>query len=78
MVLAIPYFRHDSSHMPCCVAFMPWSCVKKHNTRGFRCEPATFKGSEPHPRDYFRRFFDEDGIKLLENSDWNQESVVES
>jgi hypothetical protein len=74
MVLAIPYFQHNSSDMPCCVAYMPWSCVKKHS-RGFHCEPATFKGSEPRPRTEFKRFFDMDGIDLLKNDDWSQETV---
>jgi len=74
MVLAIPYFSGATSQTPYCVAYMPWSCVKPHS-KGFRCQPATYKGSKPCPRREYRGFFDDAGIKRLEGKNWSQESV---
>src|SRR4051812_11228685 len=38
MVLAIPYFSHETPGIPLCVAYMPPSQIKPH-IRGYRCEP---------------------------------------
>jgi hypothetical protein len=56
MVLAIPYFSGAAS-VPCCVAYMPMVAVKSH-ARGFRCEPATYRGSVPRPRRDYHNYFD--------------------
>lgn len=65
MVLAIPYFTATNLERPLCIAFMPRSQIKRHS-RGFRCQPATFKAGVPAPRREFARFFDEAGLALLE------------
>jgi hypothetical protein len=66
MVLAIPYFSASSPNTPVYIAFMPWASVKPHS-RGFRCQPATYRGGEPRPRREYQKFFDEEGIARLAN-----------
>ena len=67
MVLAIPYFPVDGQSIPVCVAYMPLSEIKSHS-RGYRCEPASFEGGVPRPRRDKAKFFDEDGLRLLEST----------
>jgi hypothetical protein len=74
MVLAIPYFSGTAS-VPCCVAYMPMVAVKPH-ARGFRCEPATYRGSMAQPRRDYQKFFDDTGIHRLDSLTWNKESLV--
>jgi hypothetical protein len=69
MVLAIPYFSRSTSQAPCCVAYMPLPCVRRHS-RGFRCEPATYHDGEPRPRRDYLRYFDEAGIELVGLDGW--------
>lgn len=69
MVLAIPFFSSNSSEVPICVAYLPFGLVRKHS-RGFRCEPATFRDGHPEPRRDYAKFFDESGLRLVERSDW--------
>jgi hypothetical protein len=75
MVLAIPYFSGTAA-VPCCVAYMPMIAVRTHN-RGFRCQPASYKGTLARPRRDYLKFFDEAGIKRLDSIMWSQESVAE-
>ena len=76
MVLAIPYFpvTIKNSH-PTCIAYMPASQVRQH-VRGCRCEPAEFRDGEPKPRRYYARFFDDQGIELLESKDFSSLKVT--
>ena len=74
MVLVIPYFSETAS-VPCCVAYMPMIAVKKHS-RGFKCEPASYRGGVAQPRRDYRKFFDETGIQRLDSLTWNQESTL--
>jgi hypothetical protein len=69
MVLAIPFFSTVSSPAPTCIAYMPASLIRRHS-RGFRCEPASFKSGKPAARRDYARFFDSAGLKLLELSSW--------
>ena len=75
MVLAIPFFLSGSTEMPSCTAYMPRSLVRNTATRGFRCYPATFQGERVIPRRDFKKFFDDDGLKLMESPNWNQLGV---
>lgn len=70
MVLAIPFFALQSPEVPCCVAYLPFSLIR-HHSRGFRCQPATFRAGVPAPRRDHRRFFDHQGLALLRQSDWS-------
>jgi hypothetical protein len=73
MVLAIPFFPlGQGAKSPSIVAFIPSSQIRKHS-RGFRCQPASFKSGQPHPRRDFKKYFDEEGIKLMENDSWSKE-----
>jgi hypothetical protein len=70
MVLAIPYFSSESVQTtPICVVYIPRLLIKNHS-RGYRCQPASFKGGEPRPRREYSVFFDAEGIKQMELVDW--------
>ena len=74
MVLALPYFDTDHSKpSPLFTAFMPLSEVK-HSSRGYRCQPASFKDGAATPRRDFTRFFDSSGIQLIEQAMVNKAS----
>jgi hypothetical protein len=75
MVLAIPFFSAQSPDVPACVAYLPFSVVRTHS-RGYRCEPATYRAGMPSPRRDYARFFDSTGLSLVERDDWQTLSVV--
>jgi hypothetical protein len=70
MVLAIPFFPIASQEVPSCVAYLPWSLIRRHST-GYRCQPAAFKAGVPLPRRDHRPFFDSQGLSLIERHDWS-------
>ena len=72
MVLAIPYFSASSANTPVCIAFMPLVNVRQHS-RGYRCQPATFRKGEPKPRREYQKFFDRQGILRLDSLNWKNE-----
>jgi len=69
MVLAIPYFAVSAAGPALFVAYMPFSRIKPHS-RGYRCAPACFKDGVPLKRRDFQKFFDGEGLQLLESDDW--------
>ena len=69
MVLAIPFFETAALGPVLLVAYMPWSQIKPHQ-RGYRCEPATFRGSSPKPRREFQGYFGAKGLAQIERDDW--------
>ena len=69
MVLAIPYFGSAAPGPALYVAYMPRTRIRS-GARGFRCEPAQFRGGVPIPRREYRRYFDQEGLRRLEESDW--------
>ena len=75
MVLVIPYFSASSPDTPVYIAFIPWASVKPHS-RGFRCEPATYRSGEPRPRREFQKFFGEEGIARLDSLTWKMETIA--
>jgi hypothetical protein len=75
MVLAIPYFSASpTEYLPVCIAYVPENRIKRAK-RGWRCEPAEFKNGQPKPRRDYARFFDEQGLRLLESRSWNDVNV---
>lgn len=70
MVLAIPYFAISTPGPALFVAYMPFSRIKPHS-KGYRCEPAGFKDGGPVRRRDFQKFFDEEGLQLLEKKEWS-------
>jgi len=69
MVLAIAFFDAGYSEpVPSHIAFMPYAQLRRHK-RGWRCQPAAFKNSKSMPRREYKRFFDNEGIGLLESSE---------
>jgi hypothetical protein len=71
MVLAIPYFPFGSREMPLFTAYLPPGLIKKHS-RGYRCEPASFRAGAPAQRKSFDRFFGESGLELVASGRWHQ------
>jgi len=70
MVLAVPYFLATATDCPpAFIAYMPHSQIRG-SSRGYRCQPAEFKGGRPKPRRDYSKFFDEQGIRLLESGSW--------
>jgi hypothetical protein len=69
MILAIPYFAVNNAGPALFVAYMPFSKVKEHS-RGFRCQPATFKNGQPVQRRDHKMYFDTAGLALLESDEW--------
>jgi hypothetical protein len=69
MVLAIPYYAASQPNHPKFVAYMP-RCEVRDHSRGFRCQPASFRDSDPEMRPGFRGFFDSTGLELLEAEEW--------
>lgn len=70
MVLAIPFFSVNQPGPALFVAYMPFSRIKKHS-RGYRCQPAAFRNGKPIPRPDYKKFFDNEGLALIEKPDWN-------
>src|SRR6185437_7512554 len=70
MVLAIPFFSPKSNDKPVCTAYLPRALLKKH-PRGFRCQPAIFRGGEPKARRDYAKFFGQDGLTLIESPGWD-------
>lgn len=74
MVLAIPFFSKLVPEVPACVAYMPRCLIRKHS-RGFKSQPATFRDGVPTPRRDYTKFFDDQGLLLLESAEW-KDSVI--
>ena len=70
MILAIPFFGSGSPGPPLFTAFMSFSQVRRHS-RGYRCQPASFKAGRASPRRDFRRFVDEAGLQLVATPGWS-------
>jgi hypothetical protein len=76
MVLAIPYFPSNANGaVPTCVAYLPYSEISTQRSRGFACQPAKFCDGVAVPRRDYARFFDEAGLKLVEQLDWGKLTV---
>jgi hypothetical protein len=76
MVLAMPYFTSQARQAPHTIGFMPnqWIRTSSNATadRPHRCEPARVVDGIPEARPNFARFFDEQGLLLLQNPGFSQ------
>lgn len=71
MVLAIAFFpTNRSSPAPQHVAYMPRARIRPQPAWGYACNPARFRAGCPEPRRDFKKYFDADGIRLMEAADW--------
>jgi hypothetical protein len=75
MVLAIPFFSPASPGVPTFVAYLPFPLIRKQVSKGFACQPAKFCDGAVAPRRDYARFFDEAGLKLVEQLDWARLTV---
>lgn len=69
MVLAMPYYNSQNIILPEFIAYMPISTIKECS-RGYKCEPASYRNGAPLKRPFFTKFYDKEGIMLIENLDW--------
>lgn len=74
MVLAMPFYNSNNVILPEFIAYMPVSTIKECS-KGYRCQPASFKNGEPVKKPYYAKFFDRDGIMIMENEDWRNFSI---
>lgn len=71
MVLAIPLFTSlRRLSYPDCVAYMPRNHISEPKKNLFWCGPAKLINGQVSPKDSFRKYFDEEGLKALEARDW--------
>lgn len=76
MVIAIPFYRDQTSKYPEMVAYMPRVALKRNSNQD-RCQPAKLTATGPQPRSYFKGFFGKRGLKILENPAWGHKSKEE-
>jgi len=69
MALVIPFFPREGVATPLCIAYMPLRQVRRHS-RGYRCQPASYQDGRPVPRRDFQPFFDEAGLRALDDHQW--------
>lgn len=71
MVLVIPYFKNNKHDGADLVAYLPLQKIKPH-TKGYHCEPAKFTNGEFTARRDFTKYFNEEGLSLIESeTDFN-------
>jgi hypothetical protein len=71
MVLAIPYFSTDETGVaPVCVAYLPRSLVRQQISKGYKCQPAKFQNGQAVPRPDYAKYFDRQGVRLMELPSW--------
>ena len=74
MVLVIPYFSSNKDSVPTCVAYMPLSLVRRHS-RGYRCQPASFKDGVILQRRDYAKYFDANGLQMLDDVEWKNSGI---
>jgi len=74
MVLAIPYYSLASPANPVFVAYNPRLEIRVHS-KGYRCQPAKYENEVPVQRPAFAKFFDDQGLALIESPEWGSITV---
>lgn len=74
MVLAMPYYKADNIILPEFIAYMPIATIKECS-KGYQCQPSSFKNGNPVKRPYYTKFFDRNGILELEKEEWKNYST---
>jgi hypothetical protein len=71
MVLAIPLFTslQRLAH-PDCVAYMPYGKISMAKDSRYWCGPAKLEKGKVAPKESFRGYFDDAGLKALEGKSW--------
>jgi hypothetical protein len=75
MVLVIPFFTSERSPSPKFIAFMPRGQLR-HVNKGpdwFKVMPCRFESGCPQQRKHYQKFFDENGLELMESSTFKNE-----
>lgn len=72
MVLAIPFFPVSHEPSPLFTAFLPHIQIRHRQNKPdqYYAFPASFTDGKPAVRLHFRRFFDADGLRLAEKTDF--------
>jgi hypothetical protein len=76
MVLAIPFFARQAEPAPLFTAYLPLSQIRPLGSKEgfFRANPAVFRDGGPNIRPHYRRFFDAEGLALIESPAWSSEA----
>jgi hypothetical protein len=76
MVLVIPLFSSlERLAHPDCVAYMPYNQIGKAKEGTFWCGPAKLEKGKVSAKRSFQRYFDEQGLKAMESTDFGHEVV---
>lgn len=76
MVLAVTFFDTTHQPSPLFTAFLPHSQIRKGTKpQQYRAYPALFRDGKARKRRDFRRFFDADGLKLMETEDFPKADI---
>ena len=80
MVLAVPFFATEVQAAPMFTAYLPPTQLRRSPSREswYRVFPAGFAEGTPYMRPSYTRFFDTEGIRLMESSTWSAQPVVPS
>jgi hypothetical protein len=74
MVLVIPLFSSlERLAHPDCVAYMPFNRIGKAKDGTFWCGPAKLEKGKVSAKMGFQRYFDEQGLKAVESTDFGHE-----
>ncbi len=66
MIMVIPFFnalRNDGTDL---IAFMPYETIKQSGKGNYKCQPAQYKNGKTKPRRDFEKYFNENGLDLME------------
>jgi hypothetical protein len=76
IVLAIPYFaKRNGRETLIFTAFLPFRQIRKQPNGKYRATPARIKNGQPLKRRDFRKFFDDQGLMLMESNEFSSSEV---
>lgn len=72
MVLAVPFFATETQAAPMFTAYLPPTQLRRSRSREswYRVFPAGFSKGTPLRRPSYARFFDAEGVRLMESDAW--------
>jgi hypothetical protein len=76
MVLAIPYFaKRDGRETLIFTAFLPFKQIRRQPNGKYRATPARIRNNQPLKRRDFEKFFDDQGLILMESTEFSSSEV---
>ncbi len=72
MVLVLPYFPVDVAGVaPDLIAWMPRTRIRAQASKGYACQPASFKTGRARMRREYARYFGSIGLAAMDASTWS-------